>query len=182
MKVVRWRGFKNPYITFIFIFLLFPSLLENKPHFLTYIPDMTLIETVQDTNVEDQGVVMTSADLDLAQSTQLGYGTRNVVEVSLNIVNATVGAGVIGLPFALALAGFVPGLVLSIIVGIMTTGAIYSMIVCGLKVGVYSFAGLAEYTMGQFGFYTLNFMLFIQSAGSCISYFICKLVYRLTDE
>ncbi|KAI8332857.1 transmembrane amino acid transporter protein-domain-containing protein [Chlamydoabsidia padenii] len=46
------------------------------------------------------------------------------------------------------------------------------MIVCGLKVGVYSFAGLAEYTMGQFGFYTLNFMLFAQSAGSCISYFI----------
>jgi sodium-coupled neutral amino acid transporter 11 len=136
---------------------------------------MTLIETVQDTNVEEQGAVMTSADLDLAQSTQLGYGTRNVVEVSLNIVNATVGAGVIGLPFALALAGFAPGLVLSIIVGIMTTGAIYSMIVCGLKVGVYSFAGLAEYTMGQFGFYTLNFMLFIQSAGSCISYFICKL-------
>ncbi|ORZ18039.1 transmembrane amino acid transporter protein-domain-containing protein [Absidia repens] len=46
------------------------------------------------------------------------------------------------------------------------------MIACGRKIRVYSFAGLAEHTMGQFGFYMLNFMLFIQSAGSCISYFI----------
>jgi sodium-coupled neutral amino acid transporter 11 len=117
---------------------------------------------------------MTNADLDLAQSTQLGYGTRNVVEVSLNIVNATVGAGVIGLPFALVLSGFAPGLALSLMVAVLTTGAIYNMVLSGRKVGVYSFAGLAEHTMGQFGFYMLNIMLFIQSAGSCVSYFICK--------
>ncbi|ORZ13551.1 transmembrane amino acid transporter protein-domain-containing protein [Absidia repens] len=135
---------------------------------------MTLNE-FQNSNVEEQGMlstVMPHADLDLYQSTQLGYGTRNVVEVALNIVNAAVGAGVIGLPFALVLAGFTPGLLLSILVAMLMTGAIYSMIVCGQKVGVYSFAGLAEHTMGQFGFYMLNLMLFIQSAGSCVSYFI----------
>ncbi|CAO3614807.1 unnamed protein product [Cunninghamella blakesleeana] len=114
----------------------------------------------------------TNEDLDLYQSTQLGYGSRNIVEVSLNIVNATVGAGVIGLPYALVLAGFTPGIILSIIVAVLTTGAIYSLIVCGRKVEVYSFASLAEYTMGRFGFYALNAMLFIQSAGSVISYII----------
>ncbi|KAI8089001.1 transmembrane amino acid transporter protein-domain-containing protein [Halteromyces radiatus] len=46
------------------------------------------------------------------------------------------------------------------------------MIVAGQKANVYSFAALAEHTMGSFGFYMLNFMLFIQSAGSCVSYFI----------
>ncbi|ORX59794.1 hypothetical protein DM01DRAFT_1361798 [Hesseltinella vesiculosa] len=46
------------------------------------------------------------------------------------------------------------------------------MIVCGRKVNVTTFAALAEYTMGRFGFYLLNTMLFIQSAGSCVSYFL----------
>ncbi|CAO3639088.1 unnamed protein product [Cunninghamella echinulata] len=119
--------------------------------------------------VEEQ---VEAEDLDLFQSTQLGYGSRSVFEVSLNIVNATVGAGVIGLPYALVLSGFTPGIILSIIVAVLTTGSLYSLIVCGRKIQVYSFASLAEVTMGRFGFYALNAMLFIQSAGSVISYII----------
>ncbi|KAI8067833.1 transmembrane amino acid transporter protein-domain-containing protein [Gongronella butleri] len=114
----------------------------------------------------------TPVDVDLVQFNQWGWGTRTQWEVALNIVNATVGAGIIGLPFALVLAGFVPGIALSVMVAFLTTGAIYSMIVCGRHLNVTSFAALAEATMGSFGFYLLNLMLFIQSAGSCVSYFL----------
>ncbi|KAI9494094.1 transmembrane amino acid transporter protein-domain-containing protein [Zychaea mexicana] len=111
-------------------------------------------------------------DLDLLQSDQPGYGTRNIIEVSFNMVNATVGAGVIGLPLALLLAGFINGVILSVIVGFLTFAAVYAMILAGQRLGVYKFAALGEHVMGRFGFHTLNLMLFIQSAGSCISYFI----------
>ena len=116
-------------------------------------------------------------NLDLLQSDRPGYGTRNIVEVSFNMVNATVGAGVIGLPMALLLAGFVNGIILSVIVGLLTFAAVYGMILAGRRLGVYKFAALGEHVMGRFGFHTLNLMLFIQSAGSCISYFIRRFIF-----
>ncbi|OAD74679.1 hypothetical protein PHYBLDRAFT_99197, partial [Phycomyces blakesleeanus NRRL 1555(-)] len=89
-----------------------------------------------------------------------------------NIVNATVGAGVIGLPFAIMLSGFTFGLSLAVFVGILTYVALYSLVPSGKRIGAYTFASLAEHSMGRFGYHMLNIMLFAQSAGSCVSYFI----------
>ncbi|KAI9281196.1 transmembrane amino acid transporter protein-domain-containing protein [Sporodiniella umbellata] len=111
-------------------------------------------------------------DNDLLQSTQPGYGTRSGWDVSLNIVNATVGSGVIGLPFALMLSGFTWGILISIFVGVLTFTAIYSLILTGQRSQIFNFASLAEVAMGNFGYHMLNLMLFIQSCGSIISYFI----------
>ncbi|KAG1459403.1 hypothetical protein G6F56_006169 [Rhizopus delemar] len=111
-------------------------------------------------------------DVDLLQSSKPGYGTRSTFEVSLNIVNATVGSGVIGLPFALLLSGFTWGILISIFVGILTFFAVYSLILTGQKSQIFNFASLAQVAMGKFGYHMLNWMLFIQSAGSIISYFI----------
>ncbi|KAF7724956.1 hypothetical protein EC973_000537 [Apophysomyces ossiformis] len=111
-------------------------------------------------------------DTDLLQATTPGYGTRHILEAAMNIVNATVGAGVIGLPYALSLAGFSYGIVLSILVGLLTFNALCLMVMAGKRVGIYNFADMADYSMGRFGYHTLNLTLFIQSAGSCVSYFI----------
>lgn len=113
-------------------------------------------------------------DFDLLQSSKPGYGTRSIFEVSLNIVNATVGSGVIGLPFALMLSGFSTGIAISVFVSILTFFAVYSLILCGQKSQIFNFPSLAKLALGQFGFQMLNLMIFIQSAGSVISYFICK--------
>ncbi|KAG0735702.1 hypothetical protein G6F16_008634 [Rhizopus arrhizus] len=111
-------------------------------------------------------------DADLLQSSKPGYGTRSVLDASLNIVNATVGSGVIGLPFALLLSGFTLGIIISIFVGLLTFVAIYSMIWTGQRSQLFNFPSLAEVAMGRFGYHMLNLMLFIQSAGCIISYFI----------
>ncbi|KAI8643410.1 transmembrane amino acid transporter protein-domain-containing protein [Parasitella parasitica] len=119
-----------------------------------------------------ESIPNTQDDADLLQASRPGYGSRSVLEVSLNIVNATVGSGVIGLPFALLLAGFTTGIAISVFVSTLTFFAVYSLILSGQKSQVYDFASLAKLAMGQFGFHMLNLMLFIQSAGSVISYFI----------
>ncbi|KAI8976906.1 transmembrane amino acid transporter protein-domain-containing protein [Pilobolus umbonatus] len=110
--------------------------------------------------------------MDLLQSSKPGYGNRSILEVSFNIVNATVGSGVIGLPFALLLSGFSLGLLISVFVGLLTFIAVYILILSGQKSQIYNFASLAEAAMGRFGFHMLNLMLFVQSSGSVISYFI----------
>lgn len=115
-------------------------------------------------------------DLDMLQSSRPGYGTRSILEVSLNIVNATVGSGIIGLPFALMIAGFSTGIAISIFVSILTFFAVYSLILTSQKSQIFNFSAIAEVAMGRFGFHMLNLMLFIQSAGSVISYFIRKLI------
>lgn len=129
---------------------------------------------------EEPAIVEAAAikDFDLLQSSKPGYGTRSIFEVSLNIVNATVGSGVIGLPFALMLSGFSTGIAISVFVSILTFFAVYSLVLSGQKSQIFNFPSLAKLALGQFGFHMLNLMLFIQSAGSVISYFICK-VYNI---
>lgn len=40
--------------------------------------------------------LLTNEERDRLQAYQPGYGSRNAVEVAFNLVNATVGAGIIG--------------------------------------------------------------------------------------
>lgn len=64
------------------------------------------------------------------------------------------------------------GIVLSIAVAILTWLALYILIISGKKINVYKYAILCEATMGSFGFYLLNSVIFFQSAGACITYMI----------
>lgn len=45
-------------------------------------------------------IPLTNEERDRLQAYQPGYGSRNAVEVAFNLVNATVGAGIIGRTFA----------------------------------------------------------------------------------
>ncbi|KAF9105960.1 hypothetical protein BGX27_009391 [Mortierella sp. AM989] len=101
-----------------------------------------------------------------------GSGTCSIWEVSFNILNCTVGSGILALPFALKESGFGLGLTLSVIVGVLCWLALYILIVSGQRIGVYKYAVLCEATMGRFGNYLLNGVIFFQSAGACITYMI----------
>ncbi|KAG0218517.1 hypothetical protein BGX33_006995 [Mortierella sp. NVP41] len=103
---------------------------------------------------------------------QPGSGTCSIMEVSFNILNCTVGSGILALSFAIKESGFGLGIVLSIVVAILCWLALYILIISGKKIGVYKYAILCEATMGRFGFYLLNSIIFFQSAGACITYMI----------
>ncbi|KAI8062851.1 transmembrane amino acid transporter protein-domain-containing protein [Gongronella butleri] len=115
---------------------------------------------------------LTQAERDLLQSDRPGYGTRSKVEVAFNLVNATVGAGIIGLPFAIGHAGFILGLFISVFVAILSQLGLYMVVLAGQRAGIYKFAQLVEHIMGRFGYHFLNSMIIIQAGGACISYFI----------
>ncbi|KAG2232339.1 hypothetical protein INT48_002288 [Thamnidium elegans] len=115
---------------------------------------------------------LTKSERDLLQADRPGYGSRTKLEVAFNLVNATVGAGIIGLPFAIARAGFFTGIIASIVVAILAQIGLYMLIVAGRRVGVYKFANLVEYLLGRPGFYFVNFMICVQAGGGTVSYFI----------
>ncbi|KAG0310093.1 hypothetical protein BGZ97_012806 [Linnemannia gamsii] len=101
-----------------------------------------------------------------------GSGNCSIMEVSFNILNCTVGSGILALSFAIKESGFGLGIVLSIAVAMLTWLALYILIISGKKINVYKYAILCEATMGRFGFYLLNSVIFFQSAGACITYMI----------
>ncbi|KAI9310168.1 transmembrane amino acid transporter protein-domain-containing protein [Dichotomocladium elegans] len=115
---------------------------------------------------------LTKAERDLLQADRPGYGNRSKVEVAFNLVNATVGAGIIGLPFAISHAGFVTGIAASIWVAVLSQLGLYMLILAGKHMGIYKFAVLVENIMGRFGYHFLNFMIVVQAGGSVVSYFI----------
>ncbi|KAI9315366.1 transmembrane amino acid transporter protein-domain-containing protein [Dichotomocladium elegans] len=111
-------------------------------------------------------------EIDVLQADQPGYGTRSRIEVAFNLVNATVGAGIIGLPFAIYHAGLVFGLAVSVFVGLVSQVGLYMLVMAGRRVNIFKYADLVEYLLGRPGFYFLNIILLIQSVGIVISYFI----------
>ncbi|KAI7860543.1 transmembrane amino acid transporter protein-domain-containing protein [Circinella umbellata] len=117
-------------------------------------------------------IPLTNAERDLLQADRPGYGTRNKFEVAFNLVNATVGAGIMGLPFAVSHAGFVTGIIASVWVACLSQLGLYMLILAGNRTGIYKYAVLVEHVMGRFGYHFLNFMIIIQAGGGCISYFI----------
>ncbi|KAI9487551.1 MAG: transmembrane amino acid transporter protein-domain-containing protein [Benjaminiella poitrasii] len=115
---------------------------------------------------------ITEAERDLLQADRPGYGTRSKIESAFNLVNSTVGAGIIGLPFAIYLAGFWTAIVLSIIVAAISQLGLHMLVVSGKRAGAYKFAVLMEYVFGRSGYYFLNFLILVQASGACVSYFI----------
>ncbi|KAF9427531.1 hypothetical protein BGZ94_004734 [Podila epigama] len=107
-----------------------------------------------------------------SHSSALRTGTCSVLEVSFNILNCTVGSGILALAFAIKESGFGLGIILSIVVAILTWLALYILIISGNKIGAFKFATLCEATMGATGFYLLNSVIFFQTAGATITYLI----------
>ncbi|KAF9159052.1 hypothetical protein DFQ26_006958 [Actinomortierella ambigua] len=69
-------------------------------------------------------------------------------------------------------SGFGLGIILSMVVAVFTWVALNLLIVTGKRIHVYRFAHLCEVTMGRFGFYLLNNMVFLLTGGACITYLV----------
>ena len=124
--------------------------------------------------LQQDAILLTAAERDLLQADRPGYGSHSKIDGAFNLVNSTVGAGIIGLPFAIYLAGFWTAIGLSIFVAMISQLGLHMLVVSGQRSGCYKFAVLMEYVMGKSGFYFLNFLILVQASGACVSYFIRK--------
>lgn len=60
-------------------------------------------------------------------------GESSVYGASFNFINSIVGAGIIGIPYALKLCGFYTGIIMLILVAFLVNQSVIMLIECGLK-------------------------------------------------
>jgi len=89
---------------------------------------------------------------------------------SANLINAIVGSGIVGLPFAIKQAGFVAGIVLVIICAILTEKSLRLLIETAKHVHVPSYETLSEAAFGRVGFLFVAGNMFVNAYGAMLSY------------
>jgi hypothetical protein len=89
-----------------------------------------------------------------------------------NFVNSIVGAGIIGLPFALAESGLWMGLFLLLAIGYLTYVGVQTIIKCGTVAGVSSYEGLCRHALGKWGYWAVSLSMIIFPIGGMCAYLI----------
>ncbi|KAI7883650.1 hypothetical protein K492DRAFT_184850 [Lichtheimia hyalospora FSU 10163] len=117
--------------------------------------DSTVLTGGGDPNHKDYGALTNNRELESAnpspqanvgalQADRPGYGTCSILSSSMNLVNAMMGSGIIGLPLALYLCGFWAGIAMSIIIAGFTCMAMHLLVLSGVRSGQYTLVDLCR--------------------------------------
>ncbi len=82
------------------------------------------------------------------------------------------GAGVIGIPFAVQQSGFVVGILMLTFVAILIYHSVLMLIECGLKVNKLDFEELSEHLLGWRGYYATTIFMFLFAYGAQVAYLV----------
>lgn len=93
-----------------------------------------------------------------------------VAGATSNLVNALIGAGIVGIPFAFKHTGLVAGVFLVLLCAVLTEKSLRLLIETAKYVAVPSYEMLFESTYGSFGFYFISINMLIMAYGGCLSY------------
>lgn len=105
-------------------------------------------------------------------------GTSTLPEASFNMINSIVGAGMIGIPFALSLSGMVTGVILLIVMGFFTDYSIQLLVRLSEITGCKSYPALCTHYGGLKAYYILLFAQFMfPFLGMCAYSIIVGQVY-----
>jgi len=89
-----------------------------------------------------------------------------------NLCNVTMGAGIVGMPYAIKEAGLVSGTIMIILCAFLTDYSLRQLISVGKVANVNSYETLMEASFGRPGFIFLSVNMFLLSLGSMIAYLI----------
>ena len=84
-----------------------------------------------------------------------------ILGCSTNLMNAIVGSGIVGLPFAMKEAGFCAGIFLVVLCGFLTDKSLRLLVETAKHVNAPSYETLAEAAFGKIGFLVLTAMQFL---------------------
>ena len=87
-----------------------------------------------------------------------------------NVINSIIGAGIVGIPFAMQQTGLASGIFMTILVTLMTEKSLRLLIETAKYIDVPSYEMLFEACFGRIGFIFLSSSMFIMSYGAMISY------------
>jgi sodium-coupled neutral amino acid transporter 11 len=93
-----------------------------------------------------------------------------IMGTSSNLVVSIVGAGIVGIPYAMQQSGLVAGFVMVILVAFLTEKSLRLLIETAKHIDVPSYETLFEACFGLVGFYSMCATMFIMSYGAMVSY------------
>jgi len=114
----------------------------------------------------------------MESATPTGYepekheGQSSIPEASFNFINSIVGAGIMGLPFAVNEAGFFMGLIMLVFCGLITDFSVRMLVDTALKVGCTNYEDLCSLCFGKPGFYAVSLFMFIFAFGAMVAYIV----------
>jgi solute carrier family 38 (sodium-coupled neutral amino acid transporter), member 11 len=94
----------------------------------------------------------------------------SVVGTSANLINAIVGSGIVGIPYAIYCSGLVTGVILIVVCALLTMKSLRLLIFTAQHVKAPSYETLCEASFGRFGFIFISINMFIMAYGAMISY------------
>lgn len=99
-------------------------------------------------------------------------GTSTVNQASFNFVNSIIGAGIVGMPFAIKQCGLACGICLIVLVAWLVIVSVQMLIATGVKHNKLDFEDLARHLLGPRGFVLTLVFMFLFAYGSMIAYLI----------
>eukprot|EP00978_Attheya_sp_CCMP212_P010449 scaffold25330_cov51-Attheya_sp.AAC.1 len=94
----------------------------------------------------------------------------SVMGASANLINAIVGAGIVGIPYAIRECGLVAGVGLVLFCALLTEKSLRLLIETARHVNVPSYEMLLEASFGTIGFYFISINMFIMAYGAMLTY------------
>ncbi len=96
--------------------------------------------------------------------------STTIAGATSNLVNAVIGAGIVGMPYAIRETGLVAGAFLIVLCAMMTEKSLRILIGTAKHVGVSTYERLFESTYGLLGFYFVSINMVIMAYGGCLTY------------
>lgn len=96
----------------------------------------------------------------------------SVSGAAFNLINSIVGAGIVGIPFAISQCSLVFGFMLVNTFALLTAKSLKLLIETAKHIDVSSYERLAEASFGNLGFKFISFSMFIMAYGAMLGYMI----------
>ncbi|KAJ4834096.1 hypothetical protein Tsubulata_027192 [Turnera subulata] len=128
--------------------------------------------------MEEDGLKNSAVPL-LRTSSQHGIGTATALETLGNIIVSVVGTGILGLPFAFSVAGWLAGTIGVTISGIATCYCMLLLVQCKeylasqeLTQETKTYGDLGYKSCGNLGRYLTEFLVFMSQCGGAVAYLV----------
>ena len=137
------------------------ELISNDPNNALTSPDLSNSES---SNRTQSNPIATVEDIP--------PGVSSLYGASYNFINSIIGAGLIGIPYALKQCGFFTGILMLLTVAILVDRSVIMLIEIGIKEQKYNFEDLALHLLGVHGYYVTLLFMFIFAYGAQIAYMV----------
>ena len=102
----------------------------------------------------------------------MSEGKSSCLGASFNLINQIVGAGIVGLPYAISQCGFFTGVFMLTFVAYLVDSSVLMLIRSGIKADKFHLEEVAEHYLGKPGYYSTLLFMFILGIGNQVAYLV----------